>query len=127
MKLLLSTFTTAAILSAQAAAEGVGLRGNQPNLSTKAAPNPDVFQAAISLEDFKNVDPAKFEWVNPEEIKAGETTCGFLKAPLVWEIDEVDIGYPIVETCEYSMIGITADECRYTNVHQLTTISLICS
>lgn len=98
MKLLLSTFTTAAILSAQAAAEGVGLRGNQPNLSTKAAPNPDVFQAAISLEDFKNVDPAKFEWVNPEEIKAGETTCGFLKAPLVWEIDEVDIGYPIVET-----------------------------
>ena len=93
-------FATAAILPAQAAAEGLGLRGHQPNLSTKATPKPDVFQAAISLEDFKNVDPPKFEWVNPDEIKAGETTCGFLKAPLVWEIAELDI-QPIVETCKY--------------------------
>ncbi|KAL7507236.1 hypothetical protein ACHAXN_004424 [Cyclotella atomus] len=99
MKLLSSIFATAAILPAQAAAaEGLGLRGHQPNLSTKATPKPNVFQAAISLEDFKNVDPAKFEWVNPDEIKAGETTCGFLKAPLVWEIAELDIEYPIVET-----------------------------
>jgi hypothetical protein len=101
MSLLFSIFSATAMLSAQTAAKGIHFRGHQTELlSTKEAPNPDVFQAAISLEDFKNVDPEKFEWINPDEIKAGETTCGYLKAPLVWEIDEVDIEYPIVKTCE---------------------------
>ena len=98
--LALSTFASAAMVPIQVAAEGIGLRGQQPQLSTGEIPNPEVFQAAINLEDFKNVDSDKFEWVNPDEIRAGETTCGFLKAPLVWEIDELDIEYPIVKTCK---------------------------
>lgn len=72
------------------------LRGGQQLDS--AVPNPEVFQAAISLNDFKTVDPDKFEWVNPDEIQPGETTCGFLKAPLGWEVDDVDVTYPIVKT-----------------------------
>lgn len=99
MNLIFSTFAIAAILTVRAAAERIGLRGKQPHLfSQAAAPNPEVFEAAISLEDFRNVDPEKFEWVNPVEIQAGETTCGFLKAPLVWEIEDMEIVYPIVRT-----------------------------
>lgn len=60
-------------------------------------PDPDIFEPAISLEDFKKVDPAQFEWVNPDEIKAGETTCGFLTAPLGWEVDEDEVTYPFVK------------------------------
>jgi len=66
-------------------------------------PDPDIFEPAISLEDFKNVDPAQFEWVNPDEIKAGETTCGFLTAPLGWEVDEDEVTYPFVKVCKFSM------------------------
>lgn len=104
MNLIFSTFAIAAILTVRAAAERIGLRGKQPHLfSQAAAPNPEVFEAAISLEDFRNVDPEKFEWVNPVEIQAGETTCGFLKAPLVWEIEDMEIVYPIVRTCAYHL------------------------
>ena len=63
-------------------------------------PNP-VFEAAISIEDFKNIDPEQFEWVNPDEIRPGETTCGFLNAPLGWEVEELDIVYPMVKMCTY--------------------------
>jgi len=83
------------------------LRGSQHHTTDKSfdpsadngdsgIPNPNVFEPAISLDDFKNVDPDKFEWVNPEEIKAGETTCGFLLAPLGWDVDELQVTYPTV-------------------------------
>lgn len=103
MKVLLSLLATAALFPTQTtAAEVSGLRRQyqQPDLLSRTSPNPDVFEAAMSLEDFKNVDPEIFEWVNPNEIKAGETTCGFLTASLVWEIEEVDVEYPTVKTCE---------------------------
>ena len=100
MNLISSAFALTTLLPIQAVSQGISLRGQQPQLSSRETLNPDVFEAAISLEDFKNVDPDKFEWVNPDEIKAGEITCGFLKAPLVWEIDEIDIDYPIVKTCK---------------------------
>lgn len=103
MKLLLSLFATAAFFpthTTAAAVSGLRRQNQQPDLLSKVSPNPDVFEAAMSLEDFKNVDPDIFEWVNPDEIKAGETTCGYLTAPLVWEIEEVDVEYPTVKTCK---------------------------
>ena len=55
------------------------------------------FEPAMSLDEFKNVDPERFEWVNPDEIKAGDTTCGFLKARLG---ALPYISYPTVEVCK---------------------------
>ena len=36
--------------------------------------------------------------MNPDEIQPGETTCGFLKAPLGWEVEDLDVVYPMVKT-----------------------------
>ena len=63
------------------------------------------FEAAKPLEFFENIDPNKFEWVHKSEIQPGETTCGFLKAPLVWSGDsgwpeEGDETYPTVKVCK---------------------------
>ena len=63
------------------------------------------FEVAKSLDFFRNIDPNKFEWVNKSEIQPGETTCGFLKAPLVWNGDsgfpeEGDTIYPTVDVCK---------------------------
>lgn len=62
----------------------IGFRG-----SIQSNNVPEAFEAAISLGDFKALDSntklgdgSYFEWVNPSEIKAGETTCGFLTAPI---------------------------------------------
>ena len=74
MNLISSAFALTTLLPIQAVSQGISLRGQQPQLSSRETLNPDVFEAAISLEDFKNVDPDKFEWVNPDEIKAGEIT-----------------------------------------------------
>ena len=68
--------------------------------------NIDNFEAAKPLEFFRNIDPSKFEWRNKSEIKPGNTTCGFLKAPLVWTGDsgwpeEGDTIYPTVEVCKF--------------------------
>ena len=49
------------------------------------------------LDIFRNVDQTKFEWVNPEEIMAGGTTCGFLHAPLG---TDSSVDYPAVKTCK---------------------------
>ena len=120
MKLFSIFATSTALFSAQAAAEGLGLRGHQPQLSGQETPNPSVFEAAMTLEDFKNVDPNKFEWVNADEIKAGETTCGFLKAPLVWEIEKLEIEYPAVKTCKRSSCFLSI-----FHVHILTSLTII--
>lgn len=40
------------------------------------------------------MDPEFFEWVNPDEIAAGETTCGFMKPSLGSRLDE---SYPAIE------------------------------
>lgn len=65
---------------------------------TDIPPNPDnAFEPAMDLEYFSNLDPKEFEWVNPNEIKPGETTCGFLTAPLGWDVDDVDVVYPDVK------------------------------
>ncbi|KAL7525747.1 hypothetical protein ACHAWF_001492, partial [Thalassiosira exigua] len=45
------------------------------------------FEPAMPIEYFQNIDQVTgydftFEWVNPGEVKAGATTCGFLTAPL---------------------------------------------
>ena len=55
------------------------------------------FVPAITLEEFKNVDFEWFEWVNPNELEAGETTCGFLKAPLGALPNTM---YPTVKVCK---------------------------
>ena len=46
------------------------------------------------LDILRNVDPALFEWVRPEEIMAGGTTCGFLHAPLGTDLS---VDYPLVK------------------------------
>lgn len=38
----------------------------------------DNFYQAESLDFFKNISPDWFEWINPDEIQAGATTCGYL-------------------------------------------------
>lgn len=52
----------------------------------------------MPLEDFRNIDPDVFEWVNPDEIQPGNVTCGFLKAPLG---EAEGVVYPMVKvyTC----------------------------
>jgi len=90
----ISAFAAAAHLPIALAAQQ--LRGGHQLLDSVAQNS--VFQAALSLDDFKAVDTDKFEWVNPDEIQPGETTCGFLKAPLGWEVDGVDVSYPVVKT-----------------------------
>jgi len=52
----------------------------------------------MPLEDFSNIDPDVFEWVNPDEIQPGNVTCGFLKAPLG---EAEGVVYPMVKvyTC----------------------------
>eukprot|EP01082_Thalassiosira_pseudonana_P002734 g3505.t1 g3505 contig12:2208116-2209547(+) len=73
--------------------------------STATAINPphtaklqNVFTPAMPLEDFRNIDPDVFEWVNPDEIQPGNVTCGFLKAPLG---EAEGVVYPMVKvyTC----------------------------
>ena len=52
------------------------------------------FYVAEPLDYFKNeMDPELFEWVNPDEIKPGATTCGFLK-PRLGSLDTIE--YPLV-------------------------------
>ena len=67
----------------------------------------DSFKPAISLGSFSALgrfnklrDGSFFEWVNKEEIKAGETTCGFLHAPLIWPNAEETMSFPGVKVCE---------------------------
>jgi len=71
-------------------------------------PNPDIFEPAADLDTFRNVDPSKFEWVNPDEIEAGGTTCGYLMAPFGWpagsetgykETDD-QTEYPLAKVCK---------------------------
>jgi hypothetical protein len=57
-----------------------------------------IFVPAITLDEFANVDPEAFEWVDKSEIEAGGTTCGFLKAHL-GSLPGVE--YPKVNVCEY--------------------------
>ncbi len=67
---------------------------------------PDVFEPAISLDEFAALDSntkiadAYFEWVDREKIQAGETTCGFLHAPLCWPHAEEKTIFPEVEVCK---------------------------
>ena len=71
-------------------------------------PNPDIFEPAADLDTFRHVDPSKFEWVNPDEIEAGGTTCGFLKAPFGWPAGsetgfketDTQTEYPLAKVCE---------------------------
>ncbi|EJK49871.1 hypothetical protein THAOC_31214 [Thalassiosira oceanica] len=69
-----------------------------------AAAGSDSFGPAISLGSFSALDRSIelrdgsfFEWVNKEEIKAGETTCGFLHAPLSWPNAEETMAFPGVK------------------------------
>ena len=75
-------------------------------------PNPDYFKPAMPIEFFQSLDPESFEWVNPEEVQAGETTCGFLNAPFIWpagsttgftEADDQD-QYPTANVCKYQIV-----------------------
>lgn len=49
---------------------------------------------AESLEFFQNISPDWFEWVDPSEIQAGATTCGFLYPDLGLLPDVI---YPIIQ------------------------------
>lgn len=93
----------ATIVSLLPGARSLQLRGFEPNDSKnlrEGSTSPTVFEPAKDIDFFANVDPDQFEWVNPEEIRPGETTCGFLKAPLGWEVDRVDVVYPEVKVCK---------------------------
>lgn len=99
MHLISILATVAAVLPTQS----FELRGRQvdgkktEDAFNTEVPNPEHFEPAMNLDYFANIDPDMFEWVNPDEIQPGETTCGFLHAPLDWEVDEVDIVYPMVK------------------------------
>ena len=56
-----------------------------------------IFTPAISLDEFASVDSSKFQWVDPTEIQAGSSTCGYLKAPLG---ALPDVKYPTVKVCK---------------------------
>ena len=66
-----------------------------PESVDEAGDDDDVelqFYQARDLDFFKKgIDPEEFEWVNPDEIAPGATTCGFLK-PHLGSLD--DINYP---------------------------------
>ena len=72
-----------------------------------------TFTPAITLEEFANVDTSKFQWVNPDEIVAGSSTCGFLKAPLGALLDVV---YPIVQVCEFRHLFVPKSSCISSQV-----------
>lgn len=100
---LVSALATAAVVIPSQSHE---LRGKQldtfhiEDASGTEPPNPQYFEPAMDLDYFANIDPKQFEWVNPDEIKSGETTCGFLPAPLGWDVEELDIDYPTVKVCK---------------------------
>ena len=75
-----------------------------------------AFVPAISIEEFKELGNCKngptypgkanwnqycFEWVNPDEVEAGGTTCGFLIAPF-W----CELVYPTVKSCAYTQMFV---------------------
>jgi hypothetical protein len=69
--------------------EGVALRGAAKDdaHSKEDADAPrflqSLFTPAQPLSYFRNdINPDIFEWVNKNEVQAGETTCGFLYPPL---------------------------------------------
>ena len=70
------------------AEDPLSLRGHGRRMEGESTVPPleegdSLFYAAESLEYFKNgMDKNFFEWVNPKEIVAGGTTCGFLKPAL---------------------------------------------
>ncbi|KAL3913121.1 MAG: hypothetical protein SGILL_006615, partial [Bacillariaceae sp.] len=64
------------------------------NIDFDPASNGKVFEKAIKLKDFAKVDPEVFEWVNVDDIQAGETACGFLHAPLG---SLPNVIYPVVD------------------------------
>ena len=107
-------------------------------------PNPDIFEPAADLDTFRNVDPSKFEWVNPGEIESGGTTCGFLKAPFGWPAGSVtgykeydtQTEYPFAKVCKYmfvlwcmlmiifnSIIWIICMETAHTHTHNIVFFS----
>ena len=108
--------TKHSLIRAQSKLRGTSATTNKATLSYPAVesgekdpPNPDYFKPAMPIEFFQNIDPERFEWMNPEEVQAGETTCGFLKAPFVWpagsttgftETDDQD-QYPIAKVCKF--------------------------
>jgi len=53
-----------------------------------------LFTPASSLEVFKNIDPTKFAWMNPSNVQAGKTTCGFLFPTLG---AEPGVSYPLIK------------------------------
>ena len=103
MRLILFLATAAGAIPTQSF-ELRGTKGDTINLEeAPVTPIPlssGVFEPAMDLEYFANLDPNVFEWMSPDEIKPGETTCGFLTAPLGWDVDDVDVVYPEVKVCE---------------------------
>ena len=79
------------------------------NEAADNTPNPEIFDPAADLDTFRNVDPTRFEWVKPDEIQAGEVTCGFLKAPFGWPAGSKtgfkdtarQTEYPIAQVCKF--------------------------
>ena len=75
--------------------------GASCNVSCNFKPGPD-------LDVFRNVDPDKFEWVDPQHIVARKTTCGYLKAPFGWPAGSKtgytetpdQKQYPFVQVCK---------------------------
>lgn len=66
----------------------------QANTSPQLYGPGENLYVAESLDYFKNLSPDWFEWVNPDGIRAGATTCGFLYPNLGLLTDVI---YPIIE------------------------------
>jgi len=105
----ISTLAAAAVIRA-ATAQPFELRGRKDVIHHEAdaasvaePPNPAVFEPAKNLDHFANLDPKQFEWVNPDEIQPGKTTCGFLTAPFGSDANGSDVVYPKVRVCKQWM------------------------
>ena len=86
--------------------DGRNLEGEIPMMPPSSAEDDfveNIFTPAMDLDFFRNLDPADFEWVEPKEIQPGETTCGFLHAPLG---SLPDVTYPIVDV--YVCVKVSA-------------------
>ena len=102
--LLAATFLCRTSRAARPTLRGAGIdlateRGGAHKTISPASDGRDAFEPAPHLDEWKAVDPGRFEWVDVDEVGPGETTCGFLKSPLGWEAD-ANVTFPVVNVCE---------------------------
>ena len=94
---ILSIFLTIATAK-DTDSHGRGLEGEGPMTAFDSDDDHDNFTPARSLDYFRyEMDSDLFEWIRPEEIQAGGTTCGFLKAPLSYGRQPNGLAWPKIQ------------------------------